>query len=293
MTDKYSMSNFEDDLKKINQLVGLSDFKALVETVCNHWQVDQIRQSLNLAKASTYGTELNAVFSGNTGTGKSTSANLLSRVYKTSEFLTSGHVVHVTAQSLVDCFVIREMIPLPQAAVLGGEPISYQRPDKIKEAEGGVLFIHDAAALSYPDAPKNFSNPALCALKGAMDNPNLSVILTDQPAALDKLFEENTILKLFFSRERVHFPDYTPTELMQIFKKFAEDEDFNLSDEAQARLTTHFETIDANQTSDLQNATLVQNFFRATVANQSARIVRERLTDRTSIKLLTLDDLSL
>ncbi|MEZ4934233.1 MAG: AAA family ATPase [Saprospiraceae bacterium] len=216
--EEYKILDKEDDLKKaldkacqeLNQMVGLAKVKELIKDLVESIEADNKRRAVMPdLKESIY--NLHLIFSGNPGTGKTTVARLLGKIFKILKVISKGHVVETQRADLVAEYT-GQTAPKVKA--------------KVKEAMDGILFIDEAYALSKG---KNdvFGEEAIETLLKEMEDKKdrLVVIAAGYPDDMENLIQRNAGLRSRFTNIIV-FDDYSPDELVEIFRRMASQKKF-------------------------------------------------------------------
>ena len=266
-------STIEELLNEVNKLIGLDGVKADVNNLVNLIRVQKIRQNRGL-KVPNVGMHL--VFTGNPGTGKTTIARQIARIYKTLGMLSKGHLVETSRAGMV-------------AGYMGQTAAKVE--SVVKEALGGVLFIDEAYTLSN-GADGDFGQEAIDTLLKEMEDKRLdfAVIVAGYPEPMEEFLSSNPGLRSRFNRI-IHFEDYSAKELVTIFEKMCADNQYKLSDAAKEHLTKYFEQRVKNKTSDFANAREVRNYFEETVTRQANRILTLNNVDNDTIITIEKEDL--
>jgi hypothetical protein len=158
---------------------------------------------------------LHLVFEGNPGTGKTTVARLMGRIFKTLGFLVKGHVVEVNRGDLVAGYEGQTALKTKQ---------------KLQEALDGILFIDEAYDLVRSDTPSDFGSEALTEILKTMEDQRhrLIVIVAGYPAKMREFLRANPGLTSRF-RRTIHFEDYNAEELLEILRVMIVQEDYKIS----------------------------------------------------------------
>ncbi|MGD9898962.1 MAG: AAA family ATPase [Calditrichaceae bacterium] len=249
--------NLDDIFKELNSLVGLRNIKGEFEKLVSYVKVEQKRKELG----GEYGGLSNHfVFMGNPGTGKTTVARLLGKIFKSLGVLTKGHVIEVDRSGLVAQFV--------------GQT-SAKTNEVIDSAMGGVLFIDEAYSLIVNDSKNDFGKQAIQALLKRMedDADRFVVITAGYPKEMDEFINSNPGLSSRFKR-KIQFPDYNPDELFEIFKLMMNKKRLRLTDDAGKKAKNLFVQIYESRGKNFGNGRMVRNIFEATLENQSFRVAR-------------------
>lgn len=263
-------------LDELYKLVGLDNVKNDVKQLTQFIQVQQMRKQKGLAVPEQ---SLHMVFTGNPGTGKTTIARLVSKIYKGLGILSKGHLVETDRSGLVGGY-------LGQTAI---------KTRKIVEsAIGGVLFIDEAYSLtkegiSGGDAYGSESIDTL--LKLMEDNRrDLVVIVAGYTEPMQRFVVSNPGLQSRFNKF-LHFDDYSPAELAAIFKHFASQGDYKLSAAAELKLVNVLNALYRQRDERFGNARLSRNLFEKAINNHASRMVIAPAIDAEALTILEPEDI--
>jgi SpoVK/Ycf46/Vps4 family AAA+-type ATPase len=239
-------------LAELDALVGLEAVKREVRRLTSLLQVQQLRteRGLPIIEISHH-----LVFTGNPGTGKTTVARLLSRIYRSLSVVSSGHLVETDRSGLVAGYV--------------GQTATKTKA-VLEQALGGTLLIDEAYALAR-GGEQDFGREAIDTLVKFMEDhrDDLSVIAAGYPAEMAELIDANPGLQSRFTRT-ITFPDYTTDELVAIFESMSSKSRYRLDEGGARRLA---EVLDAEpRTRGFGNARFVRNLFESAVAHQAMRL---------------------
>jgi stage V sporulation protein K len=266
----------EEDLaaifKELDALVGLAPVKDAVHRATNfaRMQVMRRQQGLPTVKAS-----LHSVFFGNPGTGKTTVARLMGRIYKSLGLLRRGHVIECDRGRLVAEYVGQTAVRTHAA---------------IDSALDGILFIDEAYALAGRGA-EDFGNEAIETLLKRMedDRDRLIVIVAGYTGPMEQFIESNPGLESRFTNY-LKFPDYQPDDLAEIFHRMAAQSGLVCSPEAEKKVLALCANLYAARTEQFGNAREMRNLFEAAVRNQSTRLVASGQCDHEALTTLLPED---
>ncbi len=243
----------EDLLAELNGYIGLDTVKEEIDTLVHWIQMQQLRKENDLP---TSDLSLHMVFSGNPGTGKTTIARFLSKIFHSLGILSKGQLVEVDRGDLVAGYV-------GQTAI--------KTKDCIKKAMGGVLFIDEAYALTNR-GENDYGAEAVDTLLKAMEDhrDDLIVIVAGYIEPMEKFLHSNPGLESRFNRF-IDFPDYTLDELMGIFDMRMTKAGYTMDDEARAALRQYID-IARLDVKGFGNARGVRNLFETIIARQADRL---------------------
>lgn len=264
-------------MKEMDALIGLDSIKAKIKEYSNYLRFLSLRQKSGFPDEDKI--NLHAVFKGNPGTGKTTVARMLGKIYKELGLLKSGHVHEVDRADLVAEF-IGQTAPKTKEA--------------IKKAKGGILFIDEAYALARgDDDSKDFGKEVIeILLKELSDNTDIAVIVAGYPAEMDIFLASNPGLKSRFTMQ-YDFPDYVPQELMEIAQYVCEKRTVTLTPEAQERLYKHLVDLYRDRDRFFGNARLVNSLIDEFKMNLGLRVMNNPhgLTlNKTVLSTIELED---
>lgn len=260
LADNNSKSNkahVEKTLSELDDLIGLDSVKDRIKEYASYLEFISLRKNKGIAEEDNI--NLNCVFKGNPGTGKTTIARKLGKIYKQLGLLSKGHVHEVDRADLVAEF-IGQTAPKTKAA--------------IKKAAGGILFIDEAYALARKDDDsKDFGKEAIeILLKELSDGKDIAIIAAGYPDEMDTFIESNPGLKSRF-RMIYDFPDYTPQELLEIAHIHSEKKGITFSNDAEELFYKKIVEAYRNRDKFFGNARLVVSLIEESKLNLGIRVM--------------------
>jgi len=263
-----------ESVKEFKKLVGLENVKELVEEIIAYVKIQRRRQQEGLA---TEPMVFHMIFKGNPGTGKTTVARLMGKLFKELGILEKGHVNEVERADLVGEYV--------------GHTAQKAR-EQIRKSLGGVLFIDEAYSLAR-GGPKDFGKEAIDVLVKAMEDhrKELILILAGYKNEMDIFLNSNPGLR---SRFPIHleFTDYTVEELLEISKMMLEERQYRLSTEAEIKLEMIIKKAIATGHCYDGNARFVRNIIEKSVRSQALRLVKQKSLSREQLIYLEACDIA-
>ena len=267
----------DDSLEKVmlelNELIGLENVKKDILELINLLEVQKKRTNQGLKNIEI---TLHTVFLGPPGTGKTSVARLLGRIFKHLGFLSKGQLCETDREGMVAGYV--------------GQTAT--KVDKIvQESMGGVLFIDEAYSLTQNSLGNDYGAEAVNTLLKRMEDEreDLAVIVAGYTQPMKLFIESNPGLRSRFNRYFT-FKHFTPQELYQIFENFCKKSDFTISEEAKEKLNDTFDLLYSKKDEGFGNARVVRNIFEKCVQNQANRIIKLKTISSEILKTLTEED---
>ncbi len=262
----------EDPMETLNSLIGLETIKRDVRELTDFARIQKLRSDQGL-KAVPVSKHL--VFTGNPGTGKTTVARILAKLYKQIGVLSKGQLVEVDRSGLV-------------AGYVGQTAIKTQ--EQITKAMGGVLFIDEAYALARKDDV--FGQEAIDTLLKAMEDnrEDFVVIVAGYTKPMEAFINSNPGLKSRFNKY-IEFPDYTVDELMAIFDLNCKKYDYHVEEDAIRHIREMLVAEKLKNPENFANAREVRNLFERIITNQARRVARLENPAHEDMMLIRMEDL--
>ncbi len=255
----------EECMKELNALVGIQDVKLEINKLVSFLKIQKERQKQSLP---IHNLSLHLVFTGNPGTGKTTVARIVAKIYRAIGFLKKGHLVETDRSGLVSNHI--------------GETALKTR-DAVEEAIDGILFIDEAYSLAR-DSEADFGKEAIDTLVKLMEDyrDRLCVIVAGYVDEMDDFINKNPGLRSRFTT-KIDFPDYSAEELLTIFKIICKKSGYIVEKKAEDNVLDHINNALALKDKSFGNGRYVRNLFEAILRKQALRLVE--------LKNLTRDDL--
>ncbi len=262
----------EDPMEQLNGLIGLDSIKKDVADLVDFVKVQKLRREKGLKSVPV---SLHLVFTGNPGTGKTTVARIIARLYKKIGVLSSGQLVETDRSGLVAGYV-------GQTAL--------KTTEQIGKAMGGVLFIDEAYSLSKKDDA--FGEEAIDTLLKAMEDrrDEFVVIVAGYTNPMKKFIESNPGLKSRFNKY-IEFPDYTVDELMAIFEMNCRKYDYTAEEDALKHVRELITLKKMEQRENFANAREVRNLFEKVITKQAGRVALLPEPTPEDMSLITMEDI--
>jgi stage V sporulation protein K len=263
-------SEFNKAISELTDMIGLNEVKSEVTSLANYIKVQRLRAANNLKQPPV---SLHLVFSGSPGTGKTTVARLVAKLYKSLGVLSSGHLVETDRSGLVGGYIGHTAIKTKEV---------------VESALDGVLFIDEAYSL-VKDAAWDFGPEAIETLLKLMEDhrERLVVIVAGYTDPMADFIASNPGLQSRFTR-RIEFQDYTAQEMLQIFERRALDHNFELAPDAIGALLEYFESVAGDD--GFGNGRGVRNVFEASTMRHANRIASMANPTYRDLTILTKSD---
>jgi SpoVK/Ycf46/Vps4 family AAA+-type ATPase len=264
----------ESVMKGLEELIGLSDIKTRIKDYVKYLDFLKIREEKGFKESSKI--NLHSVFTGNPGTGKTTVALLLGKIYKQMGLLSKGHVHEVDRSDII------------------GEYIGQTAPkvkEAINKARGGILFIDEAYSLARSgEDSKDYGKEAIEVLLKEMSDGigDIAIIVAGYPNEMQVFLDSNPGLKSRFNMY-YNFPDYLPQELMEILDKGFEKRSLEVTSETREFLKKRLTDAYRDRDKAFGNARFVMSIVDESKLNLGLRLMKhENPKDLTEKELGTI-----
>jgi probable Rubsico expression protein CbbX len=271
LQEEYAKTEIAKILNLLDEeLVGLAPVKSRIREIAALLLIDKLRSNLGITAASP---GLHMSFTGSPGTGKTTVGLKMADILYRLGYIKKGHLLTVTRDDLV------------------GQYIGHTAPktkEVLKKAMGGVLFIDEAYYLYKPDNERDYGAEAIEILLQVMENQRdeIVVILAGYKEPMDKFYESNPGLSSRIANH-IDFPDYTVEELLKIAKIMLQDQQYQLTPQAEMALTQYIQK--RKEKPLFANARSIKNALDRARMRQANRIFDSRGQVLTKKDLVNLE----
>jgi stage V sporulation protein K len=265
-------------LKEIEEelaaLVGMEEMKRMIKEIYAWIYVNKKREETGLKAGKQ---ALHMMFKGNPGTGKTTVARLIGKLFLRMNVLAKGHLIEAERADLVGEYI--------------GHTAQKTR-DLIKKAIGGILFIDEAYSLGR-GGEKDFGKEAIDTLVKHMEDRQheFILILAGYSREMDYFLTLNPGLHSRFPLV-IDFPDYTIEQLMEIAQKMLVEKEYSLSHEAEKKLREHLVWAKSDiSTTAFSNGRYIRNILEKSIRAQAMRLLMQSHFDRHELMTIRSNDL--
>ena len=261
-------------LAELNSYIGLDSIKKDVEILVSSLEMDRLRRAAGLKIPDR---SLHMVFVGNPGTGKTTIASLIGRIYKALGVLRQGQLVCTDRAGLI-------------AEYVGHTALKVEKV--VNSSIGGVLFIDEAYSLAPPFGGNDFGQEAVQKLLLMMENHrnDFVVIVAGYPEEMGRFLDANPGLRSRFSKT-LWFQDYSPDQLLEIFQRLCKENQYALDARGRIKLESLFSGLYSMRDKSFGNGRLARNIFEESIGRMAQRVVQSGLSDSASLMFIKEGDI--
>lgn len=273
--DKKDEENLEQLLQELDSMIGLNSVKQAIREIVDNQLANQRLNAAGISGVDQAETR-HMLFTGNPGTGKTTVARLIGRIFKALGILRRGQFVEVDRRKLVAGYVGQTAEKTAQA---------------VESALDGVLFVDEAYALSRGESANDFGREAIDTLVPLMENhrDRLIVILAGYSREMAEFMNANSGIQSRIAYT-IKFPDYSGAEMLEIFLHLCHKEGWICPDDVQTRLQEIFVAAYKNRDRNFGNGRDVRNFYEKMLRQFKTRILRYNLTGE-AMRTFALEDI--
>lgn len=260
-------------LLDLNQLIGLKSVKEKVQDLLAYQKVQKMRMNNNLYSQKN---TLHLAFTGNPGTGKTTVARIVGRIYKKLGLLSQGHFIEVSRTDLIAGYQGQTALKVKSV---------------IERAKGGVLFIDEAYSITENEQSDSYGKECLTELTKALEDyrEDLVVIVAGYTKPMYQFFESNPGLKSRFNTF-IEFDDYDADELLEILLSICLSNDYILTEDLKKKVYFYFvEQLD-KKADDFANGRFVRNIYDDLVMNHARRTAKLNKPTKEDLSIIILED---
>ena len=262
-----------ESVKELENLVGLENVKSLIEEIVAYVKIERRRGQEGLV---TEPMVMHMIFKGNPGTGKTTVARLIGRLFKELGVLQKGHLIEVERADLVGEYVGHT---------------AHRTREQLRKGIGGVLFIDEAYSLARGGS-RDFGREAIDTLVKSMEEhrKEMVIILAGYTDEMNSFLASNPGLR---SRFPIHlsFADYSERELLDIAKLMIEERQYRLTDAAENKLKNVISRSSQTGHPFGGNARFVRNLAEKAIRTQALRLVNYKTLTREQLIVLEACDI--
>ena len=266
--------SFEELYDRLQELIGLEKVKSIVNDLISYHKVQKLRENYGLKIPNR---TLHLAFLGNPGTGKTTVARIIGKMYKQLGLLSKGTFTEVSRTDLI-------------AGYQGQKALKVK--DVIDKAKGGVLFIDEAYSLTENDHSDSYGRECLTELTKALEDyrEDLVVIVAGYSNLMHSFFESNPGLKSRFNTF-IEFENYNVNELVNIFLRMCNADDYVLKENVKERLALIIKQEITSESEIFANGRYVRNLYEDVIMNHARRISQVVNPSEDNLKELLEKDL--
>jgi stage V sporulation protein K len=260
--------------EELGALVGMEEMKRMIKEIYAWIYVNKKREEAGLKAGKQ---ALHMMFKGNPGTGKTTVARLIGKLFLRMNVLSKGHLIEAERADLVGEYI--------------GHTAQKTR-DLVKKSLGGILFVDEAYSLGR-GGEKDFGKEAIDTLVKHMEDKQheFILILAGYSREMDEFLTLNPGLHSRFPLV-IDFPDYSIDQLMEIGQRMLKEKEYTLSHEAEKKLREHLIWVKSAYSSvGFSNGRYIRNILEKSIRAQAMRLLMISHFDRHDLMTIRSNDL--
>lgn len=267
--------NIKELMDELNELVGLKNVKEKVNDLFAYQKVKKLRKEAGLYTANN---TMHLAFTGNPGSGKTTVARIVGRIYKQLGLLSKGQFIEVSRTDLI-------------AGYQGQTALKVR--EVIERAKGGVLFIDEAYSITENDQSDSYGRECLTELTKALEDyrDDLVVIVAGYTEPMNNFFSANQGLKSRFNNF-IEFDDYNIQELEEILEMMCRKNNFVIDKVAKEKIRKLLEKNIVDLKDNFSNGRFVRNIYEDLIMNHARRVAKLEMINREILQQIIVDDVN-
>ncbi len=264
---------FDSLYSQLNSLIGLQEVKKAVNNLIAYHKIQQIRKKAGLKIPNK---TLHISFMGNPGTGKTTVARILGKMYKELGLLSIGHFTEVSRTDLIAGYQGQTALKVKEV---------------IEQAKGGVLFIDEAYSLTENDNSDSYGRECLTELTKALEDyrNDLVVIVAGYTELMKAFFDSNPGLRSRFNTF-IEFKDYQSSELLEMLIQMAASDDYIIDNSAEILISSILEKAIADKNENFSNGRYVRNLYEKAIMHHANRLENSSSISDDDLRILISED---
>lgn len=265
--------SLEELLAELNSFIGLKNVKEKINELIAFHKCQILREQANLKNVKS---TLHMAFIGNPGTGKTSVARIIGRMYKKLGLLSKGHFVEVSRTDLISGYQGQTALKVKKV---------------IENALGGVLFIDEAYSITENSNSDSYGRECLTELTKALEDyrDDLVVIVAGYKKLMKQFFESNLGLKSRFNTF-IYFDDYNSEQLFEIFEQICKNSDYIISTGLKDKILDYFSKQIELKNEGFANGRLARNLFDDMILNHAKRVISLKEISKKNLSMLTGED---